>query len=109
MDEKILLFTAASNFTKPGSKDLVARIFMTIDQKSKPKLEHPYMDFGMIMELTLDENHVLIPKQYSGKLDCRHNIALVKIPKFQQARVLAYLTKHEKNERINETNQEAYK
>ena len=109
MDEKILLFTAASNLTKPGSKDLVARIFMTIDQKSKPKLEHPYMDFGMIMELTLDENHVLIPKQYSGKLDCQHNIALVKIPKFQQARVLAYLTKHEKNERINETNQEAYK
>ena len=50
---------------------------MLFNKKKSPKTVD---DWGFVMKLKLDNDHVIVPAGYNGQPDCGFDIAIVKVP-----------------------------
>ena len=88
MKNKIVLFTAASNtiIADPEVDPLEAaipgyrfmpKLHMILNKKKSPADSR---EWGFVIELKVDRDHVLIPERFKDCKDSGYNLALIRVP-----------------------------
>ena len=127
MENKVYLITAAHvvfilDFDPKTLKDVlvpVKKLYMFLNKKAHPQgpakevtAETMFTsEWGYVIELCLDDEHVLKPDAYTGADACSHDIVLIRIPDKHQDSLLKYMNdKEDKGEKkLREKAEEKYK
>ena len=83
-----------------------SKLLLYLNKKQNPQSAE---EWGFMIELIVDKDHIIIPSKYSGTANCGYDIALVRIPAKHQQKLVDYLHQHEKDPKLHPNSKEQYK